>query len=349
MAIKLRANDNQDKYNELRKIFIDHIGKISDFYKFEKTLALQALVISASSFIQNSPTVFDNVTTSDLVQCLIIASNIKNLLPDKNSKEAQEFIAKFSLAADLATELMQATIKKDDTSLREFFQTALLQANSQIEELKNQLNTLSGNLNEYQKSYTDKISEVDSAKTAATNEILTLLDNFRSAAAEKGQDLVVIDYRAGAEQERKQSELFRNYTAAFMLLSVSVLIISLFNSGTNGLFSAETITKFFISIILGIPAAYFARESARHRQQQYLYQQYSFNLNALGPFLADFEKNRKDELKSEVARKLFTADHGNTLKEDSYPVNTQEIIMTLLNKIDLPPLYKNNRSTRAQD
>lgn len=214
------------------------------------------------------------------------------------------------------------------SNIRDFYQT-------QIKLLTDKLDSLQIKINETEKSLSDKVEPIAIASKEAEDEITRLTSNIRSLASQKSGDIIYGDYQASATDERTTSNRFRNYSIYTMIFAVVLAIFFYIDSkGTNLTISAIAI-KITVFLLLSVPAAYFARESAKHRRQQYLYQQYALNLDALAPFIAELPDDSKHQLKSELARTLFTSSHEiSGAKDDPYPINTQELLVLLLNKME---------------
>lgn len=87
--------------------------------------------------------------------------------------------------------------------------------------------------------------------------------------------------------------------------------------------------------MLSIPAAYLARESAKHREKQYAHQQTSLDLKAIAPYIASLPQEEQHKIKIEIAGRIFAAKDFNKVDTDSYPININEIIMEIIKKLDI--------------
>ncbi|MGF0336767.1 hypothetical protein [Ectopseudomonas toyotomiensis] len=337
-----KADESQSIFNEVRQIIVESCGALIDMDQKDKKLKINNAASKLINLINNSPTVFEGLYSADLVLYFNSVVDLKNAIPANAAFEASQIRLRLDRACDLIANLLRIVSNKENKSAQNLLKEILLDIHSETKELKEKLSELAKQQLDYEKNYAEHLSDVEHTKITAQKEIYSLLNDFRVAAAERGQDLVVIDYRDGATQEKTQSILYRRLAIGFMIASVAILVYALLAAEQGELLSLAVIPKILASILLGVPAAYFARESAQHRRQQYLYQQYSFNLNALGPFLADFEKEHKDELKAELARKIFTATHDGGSKDDSYPINIQEVLMLLLSKMEIGTTSKRN-------
>lgn len=118
-----------------------------------------------------------------------------------------------------------------------------------------------------------------------------------------------------------------------MLASSAVMIwlILGMSHSTSSLTGSEIAARIAISLILSIPAAYLTRESAKHRQQHYRHRAAALDLATIDPFLASMPEDKRNELKLEIAKRLFAQTEA-TPQAESYPINVQEILMALVQR-----------------
>lgn len=88
--------------------------------------------------------------------------------------------------------------------------------------------------------------------------------------------------------------------------------------------------RLFYSLAISIPAIYLARESTKHRIQQYLYRSTALELQALPPYTASLPEKEQHQLKVEMAKRIFGQMDTKPLQNDSYPINPQEIIKAII-------------------
>lgn len=219
----------------------------------------------------------------------------------------------------------------DANALRKLFEQQSEEINRKTSEMLTKLNSL-------ESDFEARAGSVDHAAKAATDQISSLLKNTQAYAAEQANTAIYKDYKSSAAAEKKVSDNYRNYSITAMTSTALVAIASIIEASLSSLSATQIITRIALSVILGVMAAYFARESSKHRKQQYLYQQFSLNLNALPLFIADLDVPAKNTLKSELARIIFTTSHENEGDKSSYPLDMQELMLALIDK--LPPRAK---------
>lgn len=139
-------------------------------------------------------------------------------------------------------------------------------------------------------------------------------------------------YERSAVSEMKWADATRNGSVLLMLLIVLIIGYSLFETAKPNFDLQTSLLRLLFSLALSVPAAYLARESTKHRIQQYAYRRMSLDLQAITPYLASLPDSEQHRLKAEMASRLFggrDADHHRT---ESYPVNIHELVMALVSR-----------------
>ena len=154
-------------------------------------------------------------------------------------------------------------------------------------------------------------------------------------------------YENSAATEKKMADYLRLGSLFFMLVIITFVGYSFFETTTASFKWETSAFRLIFAIFLSIPAAYLARESTKHRQQQYSHLQTSLDLKAITPYIASLPPADQHKLKSEIANRLFAAKNFDQLGKDSYPINTHEILVTLLNKLDFPVKKGNEQPTKG--
>jgi hypothetical protein len=146
-------------------------------------------------------------------------------------------------------------------------------------------------------------------------------------------------YSNSADSERKLAEGMRN-GSVFLMLTISCLVGYSLLETTQPHFDWQiALFRLLFSLALSVPAAYLARESTRHRDQQYAFLSVSLDLKSITPYLASLPPDDQNRLKVEIANRIF-GQKSSRSAGDSYPLNIQELIVELLKKIEIPPTKK---------
>jgi predicted nucleic acid-binding Zn-ribbon protein len=145
---------------------------------------------------------------------------------------------------------------------------------------------------------------------------------------------IVGSYEKSADIEKSSADNLRTGAVVFMVL-VMIFVAVTFYEITTGDFSWEkSALKLICSLLFSVPAAYLARESAKHRQQQYTHLQTALDLKAIGPYISTLPKEKQDELKTDIAQKIFAPKTFDHVTKESYPINAQELVLALVDRIN---------------
>lgn len=178
--------------------------------------------------------------------------------------------------------------------------------------------------------YKDRLSELLTAfdkdkKTAESNVArgereITLLFSKLTGKALAG------NYGENALDEKAQADSFRMYATALMTLILLLGAWMYYETFGAAYHWQSSVTRLVIILLLSVPAAYFARESIRHRQQYHQQLRMSLDLHAIDPFLASLPIAEQNKLKGEIALRLFgSRDSAGKLAEDSSSSITESL------------------------
>ena len=140
-------------------------------------------------------------------------------------------------------------------------------------------------------------------------------------------------HHSRADIEERSANQMRWGGIACMALSSAIMIWLIWemSHSSSELTGSQIAARIAISLILSIPAAYLTRESAKHRQQHYRHRAAALDLATIDPFLASMPEDKRNELKLEIAKRLF-AQNETPAQNDPYPINVQEILMALVQR-----------------
>jgi hypothetical protein len=142
------------------------------------------------------------------------------------------------------------------------------------------------------------------------------------------------DFETSAGDEKVMANRLRYASLACMAIIVAIVTFSFFETTQADFEWKSSIFRIVLAVMLSIPAAYLARESAKHRAQQYEHQQTSLDLKAITPYIASLPEEEQHKIKIEIANRLFAARDFTKTNIDSYPINTHELMMELIKKLD---------------
>lgn len=148
------------------------------------------------------------------------------------------------------------------------------------------------------------------------------------------------DFEKSAIDERGMANWLRYASLTCMLLIIAVVGYSFWETTTDNFLWENSIFRIILAFLLSVPAAYLARESAKHREQQYNHLQTSLDLKSITPYLASLPENEQHKLKIDIASRIFAAKDYSKIGSDPYPINIHEIAMELIKKIEVPKEVK---------
>lgn len=198
-----------------------------------------------------------------------------------------------------------------------------------IEQLKSNIS----NLHEEMVAESSKAAKVSEDAAEHSKKIHSQIDELLGQTASK---VLLVDYANTADSEKKSADIMRNLSLGCMCLTGVVLCFALYESLSSGLDWKQAIFKAFTAIALSVPAAYLARESAKHRNQEHINRRISLDLRAITPYIATLPSEEQNKIKSEVASKIFGAQESGSVTSDNYPINVQELVKSIIEKIPAP-------------
>jgi len=143
---------------------------------------------------------------------------------------------------------------------------------------------------------------------------------------------ITSSYQKSAISEGRAANWLRIGALVFMVLAISFGAFSALHTSEHfdlGL----TIVRILFALVLSIPAAYLARESAKHRKQQYEHLQIALDVEAIGPYTTSLPLEMQYKLKKSMASRIFVAKNFDHITKESYPINLQEALLAALNAL----------------
>lgn len=208
------------------------------------------------------------------------------------------------------------------------------QTKKQLEENAHRIADLEQKLRGLENTANTEIGKITQAYADAQADIKAKTDDINRVTGQAAARMIAGDYEGSAAVEKETADNLRYGALACMLLIVAVLGWAVLES-TIATFEWERfLSKVSLVFLLGVPATYLARESAKHREQQYHHLQTSLDMKAISPFLASLPDEAQHKLKADIASRIFGGRDFSKVSNDPYPLNTHEIIMKLIDKVD---------------
>jgi len=204
-------------------------------------------------------------------------------------------------------------------------------------------------------SLEQKLSSLESTASAEVEKITSLYANAQQEIDVKKAEIdsilghvsgraVAGDYEKSATEEKSKADWLRIGSLLCMAMIAVSLGYSFWETIGTEFNWQKSLFRITLTFLLSVPAAYLARESAKHREQQYQHLQTSLDLKAISPFLASLPDEEQHKIKIAIASKLFAGRDFSRTSADPFPLNTQEIIMELLKRLDLSKVQASKES-----
>ncbi len=187
-------------------------------------------------------------------------------------------------------------------------------------------------INKTMTSEVEKTALITKEASEYSEKIHSQIDELLGHTASK---VLLSDYAETAKNEKKAADLMRNLSLACMGVTGAIICYAIYESINLGLDWGQAIFKFLTAVVLSVPAAYLARESAKHRSQEHSNRKVSLDLRAITPYIATMTIEEQNKIKAEIATKIFGNQEGSPIT-DNYPVNIQELAKLIIEKIPAP-------------
>ncbi|MGS0496364.1 hypothetical protein ACU8V4_03720 [Pseudoalteromonas mariniglutinosa] len=255
-----------------------------------------------------------------------------------NSKE-EKLIENSEISKEIIAESMKIIGKELDSQLidnKQKTEKMVQRFQSKINEVEisteNNLEALRIKANVIEELYETTLAELEEKKEQ--------MDEVLGHTANR---VMAQDYDLSAVAEKKAANWLRGGSIACMAIIVSIVFYSFYDSTHSEFAWESSIFRTVLVFILSIPAAYLSRESTKHREQQYNYHHTALDLKAITPYIASLPEADQNRIKISIAERIFASRQTNANQQDSFPLNTQELMMELIKKVDL------SRKSEQQD
>lgn len=302
----------------------------------------------------------DHITSS----IIVFASNALKIVRDTMKKNIldSEHIKNKDLVEKHAVELLNSVNGLLENEQENYYSLNL----SDINKVKSRISKLSDELNFIDRKNNQSISDIENKTKELRDELSSLssksekikshieetideTNNLYNAAIEnlnkkeeRAQELLQIisrdsisgSYQQSAADERKTANYLRSFSLFFMVLMTIVMGVALWETVSPNFNWQAAAFKITIVMILSIPAAYLARESSRHRELQNMHHSISLELKSVDPYLSSLPDEKRITIKEKLAERIFMGGNDARTKESETPINSQEIIIALLKRLE---------------
>ncbi|MFZ2853069.1 MAG: hypothetical protein WAZ34_03030 [Rhodocyclaceae bacterium] len=343
---KLTGKEITAELAETLKVFG---ARLSDFEKaYEADSDFDRVSISANHVgiyaLRISQLITENLDDLDIVR---IRDSITTATNELTASIAKRKVV-YTPGANESTELPNDDASKNIRVLKRHNNELAIESKEQKRAIAAnaiKLDELEGRLDTIISQVKEKLDQTNALYDSALVELNKKEIEIAELIGVASGNIISGSYEKSAIIEKKMADYLRYGSLFCMLAIVSVVGVSFFETTADSFILESSIFRLIFTISLSIPAAYLARESAKHRLQQYSHLQTSLDLKAITPYIASLPPADQHRLKSEIANRLFAAKNHDQLRQESYPLNIHEILVTLLNKLEFPS-NKGNEATQ---
>jgi hypothetical protein len=207
---------------------------------------------------------------------------------------------------------------------------------------QNQLERTEASLSSFEKRMNETLGESTGKADIILGELFAKQKEINDLVGLLAGETISGSYAKSASVEKKSADAMRNGSVALMLTIVLIIGYSLLETARPHFEWETALARLLFSLTLSIPAAYLARESSKHRTQQYTYLRVSLDLQAMPPYLAPLPSEEQNRLRGGIADRIFGAKEPSSAG-DSYPLNLQEILMAIINKAEIGKISKDSK------
>lgn len=264
------------------------------------------------------------------------ASHADSINGDKQISGYEKNIIQLEAKLRSEIETFERTIIKGAEEIedlkRKSFESSQKSLN-EVSALRGSIDSLKEEISQLQKHMTqevEKATEITKSAEERSNKVNIQIDGLLGQTASK---VLLVDYANTAEAENKSANTLRTLSLVCMAFTGLVLCLALYETLKGEFDWRQAIFKVFTAIALSVPAAYLARESAKHRAQEHINRRISLDLRAITPYIATLPPEEQNKIKSEVASKIFGVQESGNAAPDNYPINIQELVKTIIDKI----------------
>lgn len=225
----------------------------------------------------------------------------------------KEIEKKESKLAELGSQIenVEQTIQKQTSEFNTQYQSSEKERSERFnKELSEYSRKSEENINEYSNKSDEEFEKL-SLKAGKIIEVLTnLQDDATKVYGVTINTLQAGAYSSYANDEKKVANRYRLYASVLMLLGVSFLVIPelrlLFENGNYNFDWLKVVGRIPLSLVVFVPAFYFAKESGKHRINEINNRRRQHIITTLDPYIELMKPENAEDLRVHVAKTVFS-------------------------------------------
>lgn len=248
---------------------------------------------------------------------------------DKDIEEKESKLA--GLSAQI--ENVEQTIQKQTAEFNtQYQQSEKLRSEKFEKELSAYSQRSEENIGKYQNKADEEFSSL-SLKAGKIIEVLTTLqDDASKVYGVTINTLQAGAYSSYANDEKKVANRYRLFASILMLFGVGFLVLPelklIIENGSYVFDWVKVVGRIPLSLVVFVPAFYFAKESGKHRVNEITNRRRQHILTTLDPYIELMDSKNAEELRVHVAKTVFSE---NSSSSDSKESETGNILSQLAN------------------
>lgn len=206
---------------------------------------------------------------------------------------------------------VEQTIQKQTTEFNTQYQTSEKERKDKFEK---ELITCASETEQIIKKYAERSDEQFKLLSVKAGKIIEVLTNLQDDAS-KVYGVTINTLQAGAyssyaDDEEKLANKYRTFASLLMLFGVGFLVFPelrlIIENGKYAFDWLNVVGRLPLSLIVFVPAFYFAKESGKHRVNEMTNRRRQHILSTLDPYIELMKKEDADELRVHVAKTIFS-------------------------------------------
>ena len=232
-----------------------------------------------------------------------------NHLDTLNSEIEKKKVKLSELSAQIDT--VEQTIQQQTSEFNTQYQSS---ENSRVEKFDKELLSYSQRSEDNINSYIEKSDEKFKSLSIKTGKIIEVLTKLQDDASRVyGVTINTLQggaYSSYANEERKIANRYRYLASILMLIGVAFLvtpeILMIIGEKSYTFEWMKILGRIPMSLVVFVPAFYFARESGKHRDNEITNRRRQHILTTLDPYIELMASDKAEELKMHVAKTIFS-------------------------------------------
>ena len=243
-----------------------------------------------------------------------------NGIANKSTEQASK-LEEISALIEENKKQITESISNFQNQFNEFEEEYKEKLTKHIEENDEEVNSSIEALNE---KHTKLVSAHEKAATALLSQLEVKKEEAANLVQIIGNIGVTGNYQKIAIEEKNTANRWRNIALVLMLVMVGIIAATVFISVKEDFDWKVATFRIIAALILGVPAAYAARESAKHRLNETHNRSAELQLASLDPYLEKLPEEQKNQIKEKLTDKFYGLESQTT--NDNEPVTYNALV-----------------------